>query len=172
MPEPWLRGTLTEFDPLRRQLLHALEQAAEDIDRWCGRLTDAQMDAHPQGLAPVAFHLRHIARSLDRLLTYAVGRSLSPTQLAALEAELAAGATTAAVLSEFHAALDLARSRIHLLPPETHAEARAVGRQALPTTVGSLLVHCAEHTQRHVGQAITTAKILTGGTMPRARTRG
>ena len=27
------------------------------------------MNARPYGLAPVAFHLRHIARSLDRLLT-------------------------------------------------------------------------------------------------------
>jgi len=26
--------------------------------------------------------------------------------------------------------------------------------------VGGLLVHVAEHTQRHVGQAITTAKIV------------
>jgi hypothetical protein len=30
----------------------------------------------------------------------------------------------------------------------------------LPTSVGGLLVHVADHTQRHVGQAITTAKIV------------
>jgi uncharacterized damage-inducible protein DinB len=30
----------------------------------------------------------------------------------------------------------------------------------LPSTVGGLLVHCAEHTQRHVGQMVTTAKVL------------
>jgi len=30
----------------------------------------------------------------------------------------------------------------------------------LPTTVGGLLVHVADHTQRHVGQAVTTAKIV------------
>jgi len=35
-----------------------------------------------------------------------------------------------------------------------------VGKKRLPATVGGLLVHIAEHTQRHVGQAITTAKIL------------
>jgi hypothetical protein len=28
--------------------------------------------------------------------------------------------------------------------------------------VGGLLVHCAEHTQRHVGQAVTTAKVVVG----------
>jgi hypothetical protein len=50
-----------------------LELAEEDLKRWCGGLTDEQMEARPAGLSPVAFHLRHIARSLDRLLTYAEG---------------------------------------------------------------------------------------------------
>ena len=35
MVEPWLRGTLTEVDAVRRQVLHALELAAEDVERWC-----------------------------------------------------------------------------------------------------------------------------------------
>jgi len=35
-----------------------------------------------------------------------------------------------------------------------------VGRRKLPTTVVGLLIHLAEHTQRHLGQAITTAKFL------------
>jgi uncharacterized damage-inducible protein DinB len=39
-------------------------------------------------------------------------------------------------------------------------EPREVGRKKLPTTVAGLLIHCADHTQRHVGQAITTAKVL------------
>jgi hypothetical protein len=38
-------------------------------------------------------------------------------------------------------------------------EARAIGRKQLPTTVIGLVVHIAEHTQRHVGEAIITAKI-------------
>ena len=37
---------------------------------------------------------------------------------------------------------------------------RGVGKKQLPSTVGGLLVHIAEHTQRHVGQAITTSKIV------------
>jgi hypothetical protein len=39
---------------------------------------------------------------------------------------------------------------------------RRVGRKQLPTSVGGLLVHVADHTQRHVGQAITTAKVVIG----------
>jgi uncharacterized damage-inducible protein DinB len=38
---------------------------------------------------------------------------------------------------------------------------RAVGKKKARSTLGGLLVHVAEHTQRHVGQAITTAKIVT-----------
>jgi len=46
------------------------------------------------------------------------------------------------------------------IDPETLYEARGVGRKALPTTVIGLIVHLAEHTQRHLGQAITTIKTL------------
>ena len=163
MPEPWLRGTLVEFDPLRRQLLHALEQAAEDIDLWCASLSDPQINARPFGLTPIAFHLRHIARSLDRLLTYAEGRALTGSQLAALATELSPAALAASVLDEFHSGLQLARIRIQDLVPDLYTRPRGVGRRSLPTTVGSLLVHCAEHTQRHVGQSITTAKVVAFG---------
>ena len=60
--EPWLRGTLNDVRVVPRAVLHALELAGEDLEKWCGSLTDAEMNAHPGGLAPVAFHLRHIAQ--------------------------------------------------------------------------------------------------------------
>lgn len=60
-PEPWLRGTLKEIPAVPRAVLHALELAEEDLKRWCGDLTDEQINASPPGLPPVAFHLRHIA---------------------------------------------------------------------------------------------------------------
>ena len=44
----------------------------------------------------------------------------------------------------------------------TLLEARAVGRARLPTTVLGLLFHAAEHSQRHAGQVVTTAKIVRG----------
>jgi hypothetical protein len=74
--EPWLRGTLTEYAAVPRQILHALELAVEDIELWCAGLTDAEMESRPFGIAPAGFHLRHIARSLDRLLSYAEGEQL------------------------------------------------------------------------------------------------
>jgi len=36
---------------------------------------------------------------------------------------------------------------------------RGLGRKALPTTVGGLLIHVAEHTSRHVGQVVIMAKL-------------
>ncbi len=162
MVEPWLRGTLADVDAVRRQVFHALEQAEEDIERRCAGLSDGEINARPFGLAPVAFHLRHIARSLDRLLTYAEGRALSGAQMDDLNSELAEGAFTEQVLAEFRAALGEARRRILNISHADYEQPRGVGRAMLPSTVGGLLVHCAEHTQRHVGQAITTARVVLG----------
>ena len=161
MVEPWLRGTLAEVDAVRRQVLHALELAGEDVDRWCAGLTDAEIHARPYGIAPVAFHLRHIARSLDRLLTYAEGGSLSEAQREALGSEMSGG-SAAEIQVEFRTGLREARLRIMRIASDSFEESRGVGREMLPSTVGGLLVHCAEHTQRHVGQAVTTAKVVAG----------
>ena len=159
MVEPWLRGTLVEVEPVRRAVLHALELAEEDVAWWCEGLSEGEMFARPVGLPSVAFQLRHIARSLDRLLTYAEGRTLDEGQLAALKTEMEAG-TAAEVLAEFRAGLELARGRVLVVKPESFGEARVVGRKRLPTTVVGLLIHCAEHTQRPVGQMVTTVKVV------------
>jgi len=158
--EPWLRGTLTEFPAVHRAVLHALQQAREDLERCCGNLCDAEINARPGEVAPVSFHLRHIARSVDRLLTYAEGRQLSEAQLAALKTELAPGAVSQEVFKELRDALEHAATRVCAFAADQMEFPRTVGRQSLPTTIGGLLVHAAEHTQRHVGQAITTAKVV------------
>jgi uncharacterized damage-inducible protein DinB len=158
--EPWLRGTITEVDAIARAVLHALELAEEDCTKWCANLTDAELNTHPFNLAPVAFHLRHIARSLDRLLSYAEGTQLDATQKAALRTELDPGAAHEALFAELAGALRTSAQRIRAFTPDQYNAPRGVGRAALPTTVGGLLVHCADHTQHHVGQAVTTAKLL------------
>jgi uncharacterized damage-inducible protein DinB len=159
-PEPWLRGTLTEIPAAPRAVLHALDLAKEDLTRWCAALTDAQLNARPAGIAPVAFHIRHVARSVDRLLTYAEGKALNEEQLAALKSELAPDATGRGLFAELEATLAAAARRIVQIDPARWPEPRTVGKKHLPTTVAGLLVHIADHTQRHVGQAITTAKIV------------
>ena len=162
-PEPWLRETLTDVPAVPRAVLHALELAEEDLKKWCGELTDAELDARPSGLPSVAFHIRHIARSLDRLLTYAEGHALTETQLAALQTELEARASRDQLFQELSDAFSRSAHRIRALAPSRFDEPRTVGKRRLPTTLGGLVVHVADHTQRHVGQAVTTAKAVIAG---------
>jgi len=160
--EPWLRGTLTEVDAVRRQVLHTFELAEDDMEKWCSGLSDAEINARPFGIAPVSFHLRHMVGTIDRLLTYLGGGQLSAEQMTTMRGELGAGGTTAEVMQLFKDGLADARRRVLLISPGSYEEARGVGRKMLPTTVGALMVHCADHTHRHVGQAVTTSKVVVG----------
>ena len=161
LPEPWLRGTLADVNPVIRAVLHALELAKEDLWRWCAPLTLEQLNKAVGKAAPVTFHLRHIARSLDRLLTYAEGTPLNEPQMAALRSEAEPAGAREEAFEELLNALEKSRGRLIALQAVDFAAERAAGTRRLPTTVGGLLVHIADHTQRHVGQAITTAKIVT-----------
>ena len=156
--EPWLRGTHTELDAVRRQVVHALELASEDVTQWAKPLTDAELEQSPLGLPSVAFQLRHMVRSLDRLLTYAEGRALEEVQLMALQAEHD-GQARDELFADFAHGMSHAVERIRAMPSFYEA-ARYVGRDRLPTTLAGLLVHCAEHIQRHAGQMVTIAKVV------------
>ncbi len=160
LPEPWLRRTLADVPVVQRAVLHALELAKEDLEKWCGNLSDTELNARPGDLAPVAFHIRHIARSIDRLLTYAEGKELSHAQMGALRGELDPGAGRDELFAELTRALEQGATRVRAFVVTQLEESRAVGKKRLPTTVGGLLIHIAEHTQRHVGQAITTTKAV------------
>jgi len=163
LPEPWLRGTLSEVPPVARGVLHALELAREDLHKWCAGLSAEQIHLQPGGLPSVAFQLRHIAGSIDRLLTYAEGQALSEAQMQTLKDERSANGTTGEILAELHAAIAHASRRVRALASLDASLPRTVGKKQLPTTLGGLLVHVADHTQRHVGQAITTAKLVSAG---------
>ncbi len=158
--EPWLRGTESDVPAVGRAVLHALQLADEDLHKWCGSLSDEELNANPGDAPPVAFHIRHLSRSLDRLLTYAEDRGLDGEQIARLGTELDAGETRGKLFAELRAALADASVRVRALAVKNLEEARFVGKKRLPTSLGGLLVHIADHTQRHVGQAITTARLV------------
>ena len=160
IPEPWLRGTLQDVPPVLRAVLHALELAQEDVNRWCRDFGREALNSRLHGLPSLAFQVRHIGRSIDRLLTYAEGKELSDAQLKLLASESDPDATAESLFREFDEAIRTAMDRIRPFSPAVLNEPRHVGRKRLPTTVAGLLVHVADHTQRHVGQAITTAKLL------------
>lgn len=158
--EPWLRGTHAEVPAVARAVLHAFDLALDDLTKWTEGLTDAEVQSHPLGLPSVAFHLRHIARSTDRLFSYAEGNQLSIDQLTALKAEQGGDEPLAALLAEVEASFSTAADRVLVLSTANLETLRGVGRKQLPTSIGGALVHVADHTQRHVGQVVTTAKVL------------
>jgi uncharacterized damage-inducible protein DinB len=163
LPEVWLRGPLDGYPPLLMPVAHALLQAREDIERLARTVSSEDVWVKPGGAASIGFHVQHIGGSIDRLCTYARGERLDERQLRALKSESAASERSLSdVAAETLAILDGALHQASTTRPETLLEPRKIGRAALPSTVIGLLVHVAEHTTRHVGQAITTAAILSG----------
>ncbi len=164
-PEAWLRGPLEGVVPMLMPAAHALAQASEDLERAASGLIGDELWVKPGGAAPVAFHLRHIAGSIDRLLTYTRGERLTETQRQAMTLEGEPGdppANSATLVRGAQAAIECALAALRAAPRESLLDPRVVGRAALPTNIFGLLCHLAEHTQRHTGQVITTAKIVRG----------
>jgi uncharacterized damage-inducible protein DinB len=69
-------------------------------------------------------------------------------------------------VARVHAAIDVALAQLRATPRAALLEAREVGRARLPSTVLGLLFHVAEHTQRHTGQVIATAKVVRAEPAP------
>ena len=163
-PEVWLRGPVPGIPALLQPVAHSLLQCREELASIVPALTSVQLWARPSGAASVGFHVRHAAGSLDRLFTYARGERLSPAQHAALAAEghedLAPDAA-AGLVAEFGQAVAHALEQLRTTNEAAVLEPRGVGRAQLPSTVLGLLFHAAEHTQRHTGQAVTTARIVS-----------
>jgi uncharacterized damage-inducible protein DinB len=171
LPEVWLRGPLPDVEPVLQPAAHALLQAGEDIAEAVSDLTVEQLWVRPGGAASAGFHLRHIAGSIDRLLAYVRGEQLGASQRKALAVEREPGDPPAEVTELVRQATSAIASALVLIREttlKTAAEPRSVGRAQLPSTVGGLLFHIAEHTQRHTGQLITTAKIVRGLGLPGA----
>jgi uncharacterized damage-inducible protein DinB len=158
LTEAWMRGPIPGVDPLLAPVLYSFQQAREDLARWTQGLTGPQLWATPHSFGSVGFHLHHIAGSTGRLMTYVLGEQLTAEQLALLKSEHDPGATREELLEAIDRVFRQAEAVVRSLDPSRLTEPRSVGRKKLPTTVIGLLVHIAEHTQRHVGQAISAAK--------------
>lgn len=158
----WLLGPVPGVHPLLQPAAHALVEAREDAELLLARLPAERLWAKPSGAASVGFHLVHAVGSLDRLLTYARGDALTEQQLADLAAEKSLGSawgTPSELAARFAGAVDAALAQLRATDPTTLTAVREVGRGKLPSDVIGLLIHAAAHTYRHVGQAITTARI-------------
>lgn len=157
--EPWMRGPLAGIEPQVQPLFFSFTQVREDLARYTEGITQDQLWRRTGSLPSLGFHLRHIAGSVERLTAYLINEPLSAEQLAFLKEESTPGATLTELLAGVDASLRATEARLLTIDPATIHEPRYIGRKRLPTTVLGLLVHIAEHTQRHLGQAITTAKL-------------
>jgi uncharacterized damage-inducible protein DinB len=163
LPEPWLRGPLPGIPPLLQPAAHAFVMAREDVTAAVTGLSADALWLEPGGIAPVGFHLAHLAGSTDRLLTYARGEALSAAQREALDRERTLSADRPPLdplLRGWHDTVVAALAQLASTFEHDLLRPREVGRARLPSTLLGLLFHAAEHASRHTGQIVTTSKLV------------
>jgi uncharacterized damage-inducible protein DinB len=163
LPEAWLRGSVENIPALVQPVAHALLQAREEVNELMQDFPDELLWIKPADAASTGFHLQHLKGVLDRLFTYAKGQTLSEEQLKALKTEGNPQQTKSNVQELVHAfnqQVNKALEELQQINEQTLTEFRGVGRAQLPSTVMGLLFHAAEHTMRHLGQLIVTARIV------------
>jgi uncharacterized damage-inducible protein DinB len=162
--EAWLRGPVAGVPPLLQPVAHALIQARDEVSVIAATIPDDLLWVRPAGVASAGFHLQHLTGVVDRLFTYARGEQLTSAQQAALDGEGTPPTSpcNAATLSHlFDAQVESALAQLRATPAGELTTTRVVGRRKLPSTVIGLLMHAAEHTMRHVGQLLVTARVVT-----------
>ncbi len=167
--EFWLRGPLPRIPLPLQPAAHALLQAREEVVDLLAGFPEEKLWDRPAGVASPGFHLQHLSGVLDRLFTYARGEALRPEQLEYLSGEGRPGPgaqTLAELLGRFTNQVYLALRQLESTSGEMLTEPRVVGRARLPSTLGGLLFHAAEHTQRHTGQLLVTVKVLQENSLP------
>ena len=163
MAEAWLEGPVPGVPDALMPVAHSLMDGCREIGLATG-LSPDELWARPAGVASVGFHLQHIVGAMDRLLTYARGDPLSDEQFAYLRSEGTPVEQTAeALVGKVHDAVDTALGQLRATSTDSLQEVRTVGRARLPSTVQGLLFHAAEHTRRHAGQVIVTARLVRSG---------
>ena len=161
--EFWQRGPVDGVPSLLQPVAHALLQAVEEADRYTIDFPPEFLWKRPADVASVGFHLLHIAGVIDRLFTYARGEALNSAQLGELAAEKEVPAELiqpSALVNRLRLQLDKAITQLKNTPESSLTEGRTIGRKQIPTTVQGLLFHAAEHSQRHVGQLLVTARVV------------
>ncbi len=162
-PEVWLRGPISGIPTQLMPVAYALLQAKEDVRSLVVSINRSALWERPNGAASIGFHILHIAGSLDRLMSYAKARPLTEEQRQDLDLEKIGGSPNLGIeelVKRLELTIDKALQQLQETPEEIILEERRVGSAGLPSSVLGLLFHAAEHTQRHVGQLITTLKII------------
>jgi uncharacterized damage-inducible protein DinB len=140
-------------------VLHSFQQVREDLEQYASGLAPRDVWCNVDG-ASIGFHLKHMAGSVERLTAYLTGVPLTSGQLEAAQWENEGEEGADTLIALLHSALSESEQQLRAIQPQSLYDGRVVGRKALPTNVLGLLVHLAEHTQRHLGQVITLTKLV------------
>lgn len=163
---PWLRGPVQGVPATLVPVAHALQQTQEEVAEFTEGFPDDLLWEGVAGLAPVGFHLRHIAGVIDRLFTYARAEPLTDEQRQAQRNEAVAPAvptTTRALVQRIDSVIAKAIDQLRNTDPATLNDAILVGSKQVPSTVFGSLFHGAEHAQRHAGQLLVTSRVVREG---------
>jgi len=161
--EYWLRGPIENIPSLLQPIAHALLQARDEVKEAITGFPEDKLWQKPAGVASVAFHLQHMTGVLDRLFTYANSEQLNEQQLKYLAAEGKENETISLneMYDRFSMQVDKAIEQLRNTDEKILLKTRGVGRKEIPATVFGILFHAAEHIQRHNGQLIVTARIVS-----------
>ena len=160
--EFWLRGPIEGIPALLQPAAHAIRQTQWEVHKGLKDFPEALIWERPEGVASVAFHLQHIPGVLDRIYTYARGEQLNQQQLDYMVAE---GKEKDSIqlfdlIDHLDKQVEKAIDQLRNTPEAELLQPRAVGRRQIPSNVIGLLFHGAEHTQRHTGQLLVTARVV------------
>jgi len=158
----WLSGPVYGIPPLLVPVAHSLLQAREDAARAVAGVQQDLLWKKPNNAAPAGFHLFHAAHALDRLMTYARGESLQEAQQRAIALERSPDLDVDPdfLIELLDLTIERALLQLRCTSESALLKGRMVGSARLPSNVLGLLYHASEHTTRHVGQLITTLKVI------------
>ncbi len=157
-----MRGPIDGVPGLLQPVAHALLQAVEDAEEKLLSLSNDNLWARPNGVASIGFHLLHMHGVVDRMFTYANENALSEEQFTWLKSEtvIHENKNAGELIAGFKSRVQLAVEQLKDTNVATLTDTRYLGRKRIPTTLIGLLFHAAEHIQRHIGQALVTAKMV------------
>ena len=158
----WLSGPVYGIPPLLVPVAHSLLQAREDAARAVAGVQQDLLWKKPNNAAPAGFHLFHAAHALDRLMTYARGESLQEAQQRAIALERSPDLDVDPdfLIELLDLTIERALLQLRCTSESALLKGRMVGSARLPSNVLGLLYHASEHTTHHVGQLITTLKVV------------
>lgn len=162
-PEVWMRGPIAGIIPMLQPVAHALLQASEEVAAIMESFPSDRLWIKPAGMASAGFHLQHMKGVLERLFSYSRSESLNEAQLSYLRNEGVPdpSITHVELVTSFQKQVEISIEYLEKIQENQLLEPRGIGRKQIPTNVIGLLFHAAEHTQRHLGQLLVTAKVVS-----------